>query len=130
MPRPRSPHWFTLGLVFSILLTSLYFAVFLPVLNSVPTWPNLLGVLLIFFVISQLIALGGFFGLRLYPPLATVGLILGLVFFRITLGKSSGGFEDIVGFLSFFVITALGFATGLAAELANYLVKSLKKGKN
>lgn len=59
--------------------------------------------------------------------LFTAGLVVGSAFMLSTFWKGVAGWEDLVGLLSFFVILAIGLATGLLVQLIVFLVKKYSK---
>ena len=126
-PRPGSYKWFILGAIFSLFFTLIYASFFALVVGNNLSLLNFPGILLIFFVPLELIALGGFLGYSLYLVLSFLGLCLGLILFLVLLVHTPrGGFEDIDGLLSFFSLTALGLLVGVVSEFLRYLWKKFK----
>lgn len=126
LPRHRSPYWFLFGLVLAVLTSLLYLAFYALVFGRDPAYLNIPGIILVFSVVCQLIALGGYLNFRLYLVLSSVGFVLGLALFLSMLRNPVGGFEDLVGALSFFMLTAAGIGAGIIAELARFIWKKLK----
>jgi len=127
LPRPRSPYWFLAGAALSILTTLLYLAFFALIFGRDPSGLNIPGILLIFVVVSQLIVLGGYLGFPLYLAFSTIGFVFGLGLFISMLSNTGGGFEDLVGAISFFMLTAGGIAAGIVAELVRFIWKRTRK---
>lgn len=127
LPKPRSPYWFVLGAGLGILAVAVYLFFFEIVFGRDSSLLNIPGILTIFMLFSQLIVLGGYFNLRLYLILACTGYILGLSLFLNMLRNPPGGFEDLVGAISFLMLSCAGIAAGAVAELIRYLLSRLRK---
>jgi hypothetical protein len=120
LPRARSPYWFAAGAGFSVLTAILYVIFFSVIIGQDPSSLNIGGILLVFFIVSELIALGGYFNLRLFFYLSLSGFVVGLGLFLSMLRKPLGGFEDLAGAISFMMLTAAGLVAGIIAELAKF----------
>jgi hypothetical protein len=128
LPRRRSPSWFGWGMVFAVAFTLLYIAVYAWGYGRELAHLNIPGIVLIFTVICQLMALGGFFGFCFYLVISAAGFLLGLAFFLSMLTPSTG-FEDLVGAISFLFFTAVGQGAGVLAELLRWVYRKYR-GRN
>lgn len=128
LPQRRSIHWFIWGVVFALAFSLLYIAAYTLIYGRELAHLNIPGIVLVFTVICQLIALGGFFGFHLYLVLSAAGFLAGLAMF-LSMLKPSTGFEDIVGAISFLFLTAIGLGVGIVAEFLRWAYKKFRASK-
>jgi len=129
LPKPRSPLWFAAGAGLCVLASLVYLTFFTLVFKRNPDSLNIPGILLIFFIITQLSALGGYFNMPLFLSLSVLGFVIGLGVFLAMLANPGGGFEDLAGALSFLILTAAGFLAGAVAEVFRFGLNYYKKKK-
>lgn len=69
----------------------------------------------------------GWLGARLLWVITTAGIVLGLCFMYLTTYRDMSGWEDLAGFLIFWVYSAGGLALGLIAEGIRLLVLYMRR---
>ncbi|MTI95735.1 MAG: hypothetical protein FH749_09685 [Firmicutes bacterium] len=126
-PQRRSPLWFIAGAVLALAVAVIFVLFYGVIFNHNLGNLNLCGIVLIFFLLFQLIALAGFWGRRILVVCATLGIISGLILFLSVIARNVGGFEGLVGALSMLMLIAAGFALGLILELAHFLWLQVKR---
>src|SRR5690554_4717376 len=77
----RSIHWVIWGVVIPLAFPLLYIAANTQIYGPQLAHLNIPGIVLVFTVICQLIALAGFFGFHLYLVLSAAGFLTGLAMF-------------------------------------------------
>lgn len=127
-PQRRSPYWFLWGAVLAIFVSLLYMTVYTLGYGRDMDYLNIPGIILIFMILCQLIALGGFLGFYLYLALSATGFILGLAMFLGMLTPSQG-FEDLVGAISFLFFSAIGVAAGIVTQMLYWGWRKYKENR-
>jgi len=79
------------------------------------------------FAVSAVLNGFGWLGGRLVWFLSTIGIVLGVILMYFYTYRDMSGWEDLAGFLTFFLCMLGGFAVGLLAEGIYLLIKRLRR---
>lgn len=85
-----------------------------------------LRIFLFSLVLSLVICLFGFLNARIMFIFSALGVLLGLILMMYEFNRDTG-WELITGMIVFSQITALGFCVGVGGQLADYIIKRMKK---
>lgn len=78
-------------------------------------------------ILSAVINIFGWYGARFVWLFSTAGILLGMGLMFIYTYRDMSGWEDLAGFLTFFLFTAGGFVLGLIVEGIRLLVQSMRR---
>lgn len=127
LPKPKHRTWWLIGLVVAagqFAAMGVGAALLSP--HSNPKYPEIA----LFCLVTGLIIGGaGWLGARWFPPIATLGLILGLAM-MLNSFLQIDGWGDLVGLLSFMFMLLGGLALGLAVELIIWAYRRYKTNKS
>lgn len=124
LPEKRSSRWlWAAGLIASVQFGVLGLSTYWLLPNAHPKYLAL-GLLAI--VTGCVIGLLGWLGARWFALFTSVGLLLGLIL-MIKIFAGNGGWEDLVGLMSFMVFLAGGAAMGLLVEIGLLVIHKLRR---
>ena len=127
MPPVKNNRWFfwfgAFGLLLWVLLTLYRFAYLGQTMDIV----ILLRFALFSFVVSGIINGFGWLGARFVWLFSTLGIVLGLILMYVYTSRDLSGWEDLAGFLTFFIFMVGGFAVGLVVEGVNLLLRRQRR---
>lgn len=87
--------------------------------------PKYLMIALFCLATGFIIGGAGWLGARWLPPIATLGLAIGLFMMLTSFSGMDGGWSDLIGLLSLMFMLLGGFALGLIVELGIWIHRTL-----
>lgn len=127
LPKPKHSTWWLIsGLIVLIQFATISIGAQLLLPHASPKYP---AIALFCLATGLIIGGAGWLGARWLPPIATLGLVLGLI---VMLNGFSAidGWGDLIGLLSFAFLLFGGLALGLIVELGIWLYRTLKARKS
>lgn len=128
LPARGSIRWLVWGGAYLIVLWPLLVLNRYIVLGSSLNAEIALRSLLLAFLLASVAVLCGWLGARWLFLFTSVGMAAGLVVMFYNSGELSG-WQDLISFLSFLFVAAIGFGVGVAAEIAVALQKYFRKSR-
>jgi hypothetical protein len=129
LPAPKSSRWLLWFACYGLLLTLLLWA------NRFIAWKEpfesliALRFMLLSFGLAAVVNAFGWLGARWVWLLASAGLAAGIAVMLVYAYRDMDGWGDLIGFLSFLLITGAGFVLGLLAEgIRIVMLKRRKQG--
>lgn len=120
LPKRRSSTWWWIALaIAAVSLIVIVFGIRALLPSADPKYPQLILVCL---AIGLIIGTSGWFGARWFPPIATLGLTVGLIMMLTNL-SGRGDWSDLIGILNFMIFLVGGFALGVIVELVIWLYR-------
>ncbi|MFD0589602.1 hypothetical protein ACFQZE_16555 [Paenibacillus sp. GCM10027627] len=126
IPKARSGKWWIISAVSTLIFGAGIGLVRFGLMDQAVTAVHAFRFLLLAAVLSFVFGLAGWLGAKWLWGLSSIGVLLGLVLMA-TMADDRSGWEDLVGFLSFLMITALGIAAGLLVEAIAAIVRNVRK---
>ncbi|THF77134.1 hypothetical protein [Cohnella fermenti] len=127
VPAARSGQWAIWGACEFALFAVLLLAIRFGVLGQAFRFVHAFRFVLLAAALSLVAALAGWLGARLLWLAFTAGTLAGLLAMLVYSRKEAGGWEDLIGILAFMELAAIGFAVGLVAELAAWLLRRRRR---
>lgn len=114
MPAKFSKIWFLLAvLIFALVMGAMAYVPW-----TLGTQMNIQGYALLGLVMALILAGGGFFGARVYFVVALTANIAGLGYMIYqAMVRTANGWSDLVSFLSYLFLAALGVLLGIISQL-------------
>lgn len=120
MPEVRNHRWWTIAAISTIIVAAGFWSIRFAVLGDQFTITHASRFLLLSALLSFLLGLCGWLGLRRIWLSGTAGIAIGLLMMAMSSGSKSG-WEDLISLINFFMMTGIGLAFGIVLELLAWI---------
>lgn len=126
LPGRWHKHWIYFGLLYVMVLGPLLLLNRYLVLGDAMDAEIALRILALSIILAVLINLSGWLGARWLWLFSSLGTMVGIVYMFINTGEL-GGWQDLISFISFMFMIAIGLITGIIVEIIAAFI-TRKKG--
>jgi hypothetical protein len=126
LPQKRDFRWLYWGIAYTIVVWGCLVLNRYMVLNSALEFIIVLRILLLAIFIAAFVNLAGYFGARWIWLGSSLGIACGILFMMINSGNQTG-WEDLISFLTFLMLSAIGIGAGIILECFAALIRLLRQ---
>ncbi|WP_238655090.1 hypothetical protein [Paenibacillus piscarius] len=127
LPSARSGRWLAWGAGYALILWLLLILHRFVLLGDEFNLTLCVRWAILSLIFSAIVNGFGWLGARLLWVITTAGIVVGLCFMYLTTYRDMSGWEDLAGFLAFWVYSLGGLALGLIAEGIRLLVLYMRR---
>lgn len=126
LPDRLTTRWLYWGIVYTLILWGLLLVARIAVAGGALSLMFTLRFLLLAVILSVIVNISGWLGARIIWLCSTIGIAAGLIM-MVLASREPTGWQDLVSFLTFLLLTVIGVGSGIVLEASVALYRSFRQ---